>query len=247
MAHRPVPRRVVVKTHRPWLAQILVALVIAAFIGQGWWLFDYGRTYGRSELVKLRHERDRVRNVVKTLGQQNSELRQQLAVLERGGQIDKIASEEVQRDLKAKEAEIVELKEELEFYRGIVTPEGGTRGIKVQSFAVVKSPEVGKYHYKLVLVQVLRNDRQVRGHIDVKLEGTLEGRQKSYSLTKVATDKKLKRSPRIGFKFKYYQNIEGYLKFPDGFVPGRVKIVVVAQGRKAAKISKTYEWQEIAS
>lgn len=243
MAHKPTTRRVVVKTHRPWLAQILTALVLAAFIGQGWGLFNYGRDYGRSELVQLRLDHNRVENTVKNLHEKNAQLSQKLVILERGGQIDRVANNNIQNEIKELQTANADLRERVQFYENILND--AARGLQIKSLAFTSS-EQDQYHYKLILAHI-QQDREVRGSVNVTLEGTQSGSQKSFALTTLVTDEKLRMKSKIGFKFKYFKHVEGFLKLPEGFTPKLVKIEVVARGRKAAKISKTYEWQEIAS
>lgn len=240
------PRQVIIRPHRPWLIPVAVIFVLALVLSEGWFVFDYGQTYGRSELVKLHTERDRLKNVVKHLGQQNSEFRQRLAILERGGQIDRLAYAEVEKKLKELEEEKVELKEELEFYRGIVAPNSNERGLQIQSFKMGKTEDERTYRYKLVLVQLLKNDRLITGQVVMDVQGMQAGKTISLSWQMIAVKNKKVNPANMVFKFKYFQNIEGDITLPDGFTPGRVTVEVISQGGNSVNVKKTFGWQELA-
>ena len=225
------------RARRPWLMQFALLLLLAFVVGEGWWMFELGKTHGRTDLVKLRKEVRQQRRGLMDLGEQNADCRQTVANLGQGKEIDQLAYAEVERNLRDFNAEMADLKEEVAFYRNIVAPASNDRGLKIQSFTLEKIPQERSYRYKIVLIQVMPN-QTVKGNVELKLAGmTQEGTEKNLSLRHVS------KSNNIVFKFKYFQNLEGQLTFPQDFKPNTVTVEVNAQGGDSKNLSKTFEWQ----
>lgn len=231
-----IQRQVVVRTHRPWLRQFLVVVVLGLFVVQGWVLYDFGKIQGNSELADLRKVNKQQKLQLQSLGEQNAECSQTVANLEQNKEIDQLAYAEVERNLQDFHTEMADLKEELEFYRAIVAPSSSERGLKIYRLKMAKTPEDRKFRYKLVLIQVMTNKR-VTGSVDLKMEGRTPQGAKTLNLVQLG------RKKRLGFKFVYYQVLEGDLEVPDGFTPNRVTVTVRPSGNENA--SKTFEWQEV--
>ena len=74
-------------------------------------------------------------------------------------------------------------------------------------------------------------------------EGVKNGVQVQLSLKEVsggALDK-------LKLRFKYFQNNEGEIVFPEGFLPSRVLVEVVPSGKGATRLKKTFDWSDIVS
>ena len=130
------------------------------------------------------------------------------------------------------------LSEELEFYRGIVSPKDGKAGLRIQRFNIEPGSVSGVFNYQLMLTQVQRNERYVRGVIEIEVEGVEDGRNRVLPLSALASEKK-----ELKFKFRYFQEFGGELVIPDGFLPEKVTIKVLPSGKgKPAGVDKTMEW-----
>ena len=51
----------------------------------------------------------------------------------------------------------------------------------------------------------------------------------------------MKEKKKFPFKFKYFQNFEGDLIIPDGFVPSRVNVKVTSN---RVSLDKTFSWSD---
>ena len=91
------------------------------------------------------------------------------------------------------------------------------------------------FRYKLVLTQVIKNNRITRGKVEIQIDGVQNGEHRSMKLAEVSVEK-LKKLP---FKFKYFQSFEGDLILPEGFVPSRVNVKVVSN---RVTLDKTFDW-----
>ena len=64
----------------------------------------------------------------------------------------------MEKNLADLQAQVLRHREELTFYRGIVSPEDGIGGLRIQSFNVMAGAAERHYRVRLVLVQSMRQD-----------------------------------------------------------------------------------------
>ncbi len=233
----------VVKPHRPWLTRIVLGLGAITLIIGGWTLFDYGRYLAGYDSATYTEERQVLLDVNSELEQKVDRLREKKVQLERAAQIERQAYDELDTTLKVLQGEILELKEELAFYRGIVSPQDASSGLHLQRFKILANGKSRSYRYKIVLTQVLKNDRLATGKVRINVDGLINNQPKTLSL-KQLSEKPVK---ELNYRFKYFQKLEGNLTLPKGFTPFRVNIDIVPRSRKRNSIEKTINWsgQEI--
>ena len=111
----------VVKAHQPWKMRIIFGLVIFAFITIGYALYEYGRFSAGFDSIEADDDHAVLLDHVSELEEKIDQLDEQKAVLERAAQIERKAYDELDTTLKVLQAEILELKGELAFYRGIAS------------------------------------------------------------------------------------------------------------------------------
>ncbi len=229
----------VVKPHsrrRRWLLITAMLLGLPAMGGGFYYLGQQQAGYDRLEVVK---EREALLGRIQALEAERDRLREQVALLERSNQMDREAYAKLDESLKGLQGEILELREEVAFYRGIVSPRQASAGLRVERFKVEPqgNGEVPLYHYKLVLTQVLKNDRIARGVVRVRVEGVRDGRPQTLPLHQLTPAKDKENLP---FRFRYFQKFEGDLLLPEGFVPRSVTVEV--RPRKGKGFKESFPW-----
>lgn len=227
--HDPLKRRL----------QVLAALVLLAVAGV--FLYRLGFTMSGYERDRAVQERTRLLEQIAFLEQRNEELTRQVAGLQRSQVISKQANAQVTQALNEMEAKMLELKEELSFYRSIVSPSSMEAGLHVQSFRLEPGEGAGEYLYKLVLTLVRGNNRVARGDIDLIVEGLQDGVPVTLSLKQLSPQG----SDRLRFSFKYFQSVEGVIALPEGFEPQRVAIHVTPNSRRLQSVQQSYDWAAI--
>jgi hypothetical protein len=172
---------------------------------------------------------------------ENQTLREQIAILERSGQVDKEAVQDVQKHFRELQDEISELKEELEFYRGIVAATKHGSGLRIQGLRLTATSEERQYHYQLVLTNMDKDDKVTSGKVAMNVDGRLGGAPQTLDFAAVAETG----ADTLAFKFKHFQRLEGNLRVPSGFDPARVGVSVQLEGDREVRESKIYEWGRI--
>jgi uncharacterized protein DUF6776 len=217
-----------------------VALVLAA----GAYLsFELGRY--RSGYSILDHRR-----TVAALEQQldeeraaSDELRRQVAIFETSGEIDRETYARVEANLAELQARIQSQEEELVFYRGIVSPQDGVAGLRIQSLEVLPADNERHYTLRLVLVQAIVHSRRVSGVVKLQLEGTQDGQTASLDGADLAPEKS---SYDMAYEFRYFQGLECELALPAGFEPARVNVEIWPNENRGQKVAQSFEWSAVA-
>lgn len=227
--------QLIISEHDPLKRWILIAALVFAVIAGGFLLYDYGRSRASFDFAALEAEREVMHEQLEKLTRERNSLQQQLVASKRSSEIELQAYSEVDASLRDLQAEILELKEEVAFYRSIVAPRESSRGLRIQRFKITPAADNKTYRYKLVLTQVIKNNRVTRGEVDIQIEGVQNGKHRTMQLTEVSVEKQRD----IPFKFKYFQSFEGDLILPEGFVPSRVNIKVKSN---RVTLDKTFGW-----
>jgi acyl-CoA thioesterase FadM len=203
-------------------------------------LYMNASDWAQEELSVLNEERDKLMITVEALREGNTDLRARVAILERAQQVEGKAYEGVDVHLRSLQDEVLALKEEVAFYRGIVSA-GKEKGLKIQTFVVDKENSSGAYRFQLVLTQNLKRVKMISGTVKLNIVDEQNGKPRRLLLS----DMSGQQANSLKFEFKFFQRIEGRFTLPDGFKPDRLQIQVVSKGKKPASVEKSFEWQGI--
>lgn len=192
---------------------VLVTLMVLAGV------FQLGQVRAGYNLLDAQAVEQRLREQLAGLEAENRDARQALARLETDGKVDRESYAQVEAQLAGLQDKILEQQEELAFYRGIVGGPG-QGGLKVREFTQDAGAD-GTTRLRFVLAQVEHAERQVRGKLQVRIEGTRSGRLTSLDLGTLGVAPGS--TPR-DFDFRYFQEISASIRLPADFVPERVVI-----------------------
>ena len=242
MSLGPVHSKHLISIHQPklWLASgVGVLLVMLVVI---WGAYEYGRHMAGFDQSDYDQELAILRISLEEQTTKKEDALRNNARLSRGSDIEKDASSKINETLAECQAETLKMKEELTFYHNLVAPGKAKREIKVNK--VVFTPDgQGGYLYKVVLIQIGRHDYVQRGYIEISVEGTkLDGSKVRLDLPTISVKKAKKRQI---FGFKYFQNFEGGIRFPEGFEPLSLYIKAQPKSAKVPRVNAVYSWAEI--
>ncbi|HFC53063.1 MAG TPA: hypothetical protein ENJ43_01365 [Gammaproteobacteria bacterium] len=227
----------------PWRRRAVVVLAVVVALITCWSVFEYGRYRAGYDGAAMREMRQKLEQTNAGLEKELNRLREENSNLEQSSRIESQAYAQVRAHLARLQDEILELKQELAFYRSIVSPEDKRRGLQIQRFTLNRSSVERLWRYRLVLTRVLNNGAPARGTVDLTVEGEEagSGNGKQLALSSISVP----RIRRLGYNFKYFQNIEGELEIPEGFVPERVVLVLNPGGKgNQTRIRKVFDWPD---
>ena len=221
---------------RNWVqtATVAVALVFGAYL-----IFEFGRIQAHYNIVDASSARHELVNEIKGLEDQIVALKQEIALLETHRDIDSEAYQVVETNLGDLQRKIQEQREAIAFYRGIVSPADGGRGLRVQDLKLTKGKDERQYHVRLVLVQVMQHDRRVKGEVDFSIEGAQDGVDITSALEQLLPADADSNWP---FSFRYFQDFDRELVLPAGFTPEKVNIEVISRTKSIASVKQSFRW-----
>jgi hypothetical protein len=218
-----------------WL-RLLLALVLLLTIA--WVAYQQGSDGSSSLLVLQSSDAQRQ---IEALEEERNALRRELTMVKQAAEIDRESILSIRDQIKQYQDERLKMEEELAFLRGIVSTNTKKHALRVQKFKLVPGLEAGQYIYKFSVSQVINSGIVAKGVIELNIEGLQNGRSKRLSLAQVSQEK----LDRIKMRFRYFQNVEGKLKLPDGFEPATIEIHVKPSGKKLQPIKESYDWSPI--
>jgi len=221
---------------RLWTTRALI--VILAAVG-GYLVYEFGRIQAGYNLVDAAGERSAYEHRIDGLEDEISALKEQVALLETHRDIDREAYREVEASLTELQAKIQEQRDAIAFYRGIVSPADGNKGLRVQDLELTRGKNEREYNVRLVLVQALKHDRKVSGNVNLTIEGELDGVEKTYSYAELLPDEAKR---EWAFSFRYFQDFNRQVVLPDGFTPERVNVEVQSRTRSISSIEESFAW-----
>jgi len=214
-----------------------VALALLMLALGGWGLYEAGRIQGGYNLFSAKARFNELEKQVRALEAENGRLRSEVALLETSRQVDRKAYEEVDASLADLQSQIQSQREELVFYRGIVSPEDGRSGLQVQDLEIIATERERAYRLSLVLIRAIKHDRRVNGVVNFAVEGDLDGAARILTMTELAPAEE-----PLEFNFRYFQDFEREIVLPQGFAPRRVQIEVMPRTKGVAAVSQTFDW-----
>jgi uncharacterized protein DUF6776 len=220
--------------------RVLTLAVVAAVALVGYLTFEFGRIQADFNVVDALDERKFYVDQIAQRDQEIVTLKQEIELHKTNQEVERAAYKEIETSLGRLESKIQEQRDAIAFYRGIISPADGGKGLRVQDLHVSKGRADREYNLRLVLVQVKQHDRSVKGSVDVKFEGEQDGVAKTYTLKELT-------APDIDsswpFAFRYFQNFDRRLILPVGFSPERINIEVRSRTKSVAGMKRTFLWQ----
>lgn len=169
---------------------------------------------------------------------QSSKTRQEVA--EQEANVMRRANQILREGESNRQAELNHLQTELDFYQRLAGTSGAQSGLAIYHLELSPTGSDRVFHYVLTLTQNLRRSAIISGSVRLDVEGTMEDRLLSLPWSQVTDGNQ----PEPTFRFKYFQQLEGYLELPDRFEPSRLKISLKVAGQSKV-VSRGFDWKEL--
>lgn len=212
-----------------------VYLLLRAQLPYDWEQVEIERERTTSQRAELNREISRLRD-------ENARQAEKIVMLERGVDIDRESGVELQTALRDLQGELEAQKEQLAFYRGIVSPDESRAGMRIYEVTVM--PVEGKprhYSFDLMLIQAVRHNRRVTGKVDMAIRGVRDGEETSLSAEQLG----IRGVGKMSYSFRYFQELSGSFALPEGFAPTAVVLTVSSGGTDGNGFEKQFPWNEV--
>jgi hypothetical protein len=139
-----------------------------------------------------------------------------------------------------RQAELNTLQSELDFYRRLAGTGGEQSGLDVYRAELVPTGSARVYQFELTLTQNIRRASIITGRARIDVEGTLEDRPVTLYWSQLGDGD----TPEPAFRFKYFEQLEGYLALPENFLPTRLVVTLESKDQRNP-VQRSYEWHSL--
>ena len=231
----------VIKEHRPGRWRLLVLVIAALWLGSAWVAYEAGWYYANFDREAAFDRQIALEGELSQLQAEKDRLETEVSILQRSAQVDREAKIELAKDMKDLQDLQADLREEITFYKGIISPPKGKVGLGIYSLAVYPGDNQ-IYHYKIVLTQSGKSDNLVQGKVLVRFQGVLNDSEKELNLREISVADK----PQLSYKFKYFEELSGSFRLPENYMPRAVVISLLpSAGKSRNKPVRTFDWQQV--
>jgi len=232
--------KMVVVPHRPGRRSILI--IVLSFIVVASSLSGFAYAYYQTLVVQRGVLVDQLELVeeMEKLASENSDLNQQIAILDRSSAMDQKVTEEVQETITQLREQVASLEKDIIYYRSVVSEEADDTGLTIASWDITPINDFDRYQYKLAMRQQdADGDTFLSGYVNINLVGEKNGKIMTLPLKDISKEQtKLD----IKLRFKFFQIIEGELVLPPDFSPDHVHIAAVETEPVKKTLDQNFSW-----
>jgi hypothetical protein len=231
--------RMVVVPYRPWLPVALAVsfatgVFLAALAGLYWGYYGASR-----EHIDVGEENVLLSEALIQAQEQISGLRSELAMTGRDNLVDQRATEEVQSTINGLRERIMQLEQDVSFYRQVMSPDSAQLGLIIAELLVMPGGTSGSYRYRAVFTLAGAGDSTVEGSVEIVLVGQEANERKIYGMADLI------RAPDVfedALQFKYFQTHEAEFELPPGFVPEQIEVRAETSRPLEYRAEKVSSW-----
>jgi hypothetical protein len=230
-------QRVAVHTQLPWHWRALIfASSLLALASIAWVIYDVGLNLGGFNTKQAAEEHARMSADIRRLQDENSDLRNQLAAVERQMQIEASAKADLAGQLSSLSDENAFLKEDLALFQTLMNSSGGDPGpgVTINRFRVERDGLPGEYRYQLLVVQSRTRSKEFQGRLQLVVDLLQDGQPQVL----VLPGNRDKPDP-YNLSFRFYQRVEGGFQVPEDATVTRVQVRVLENGIDGPRSSQS--------
>ncbi|MBT8140148.1 MAG: hypothetical protein KJP25_10290 [Gammaproteobacteria bacterium] len=209
----------------------LLALLIA--------FFYWGRISGLGAAGDLQQ---RNKDLARQVNQQTIALREAKAEnvrLAKAAEIDRLAAEEVRRELLTYRQETADLQRDVDFFRGLMAPDELQRGLRLHSFDISYNSQSGRYSYKAVIINAGGKGNVIKGQLKFSLVAAADDGNKEFGLDELPD---FQGNMPVKLRFRFFQNIQGSFKLPANYEPVSINASANVRDKAGAYFKASYRW-----
>jgi hypothetical protein len=215
--------QLVVRYHTPLKRRsLLVGLVLGALLMM-YGAYELGRYRAGYDVLSAARQRGVLQKRLGEVSNENEALRRDKASAQLNREVNRRSYADVEKMLADLQAQLLRQREELAFYRGIVSPEDGIGGLRVQRFQVLPTDAERRFKLRLVLVQSMRQNTVASGSVHLTLPAIADAQS------------------TLPFSFRYFQDLEQEVELPADFEPHSVEVHV--RTARQAEVRESFPWK----
>jgi len=189
---------------------------------------------------ELEKQNQFLRSELNLLAERNARAQARLAVLERETKVVRKANRLLREEEAARQTETNRLQAELDFYSRLAGTGGEQTGLAVYQVELTRTDSPLVFRFILTLTQNIRRASIISGKASLDVEGTLEHRPVTLYWSQLTEGAVIDNA----FRFKYFQQLEGYLTLPESFSPERLVVSLDVKGQRKP-LTTGFNWHQL--
>ena len=192
-------------------------------------------------------ESDELKEQVAFLGQELAVLtgrykrnQARLTVVEREAEVFRGANRLLRSKESEHQAELIRMQSELDFFRRLAGTSGTQTGLAVYAAEIITTDSDRVFQFILTLTQNIRSASVISGRSRINVEGILDDLPVTLNWSQVTDGS----TPEPSFRFKYFQQMEGYLVLPEKFSATRLRVMLEVEGQRKPVVH-AFNWAEL--
>jgi hypothetical protein len=227
--------KVTIRPHVPWhwrgIGFILIVAVATTLL---WWFFNTGQKFAGFDRMAFEGQLSEASSNVQRLTVENAQLKSNLDSLQQQAQIEHAAQAELSKNVAQLQDENAHLKEEVTFFRSIMSTGKAPGGLSVQNFRVEADTLPNEYRFQALFVQGGQRDRDFIGRAQLVVNVLKNGAN-----TVLTFPDDEKSASAFDINLKYYQRLEGRFKVETGAVVKSVQLRVTERATGQVKLTRS--------
>ena len=147
--------------------------------------------------------------------------------------MDRVAREDIIKQVKTLEDENIRLREDLAFFQSLESAPGKTGKISISGLKVERGKLPGEYRYSLLLVQAGQRGKDFNGSLEFAVNFEQNGEKMMLPLTNGDP------SGKLDISFRFYQRVENTFRLAPDAIVDSMQVKVFERGVVQAKLMQT--------
>lgn len=189
---------------------------------------------------ELKQQNQFLRNELDLLAESHANNQARLAVVEQEADVMRKANRLLREEETERQAEINRLQGEVDFYSRLAGTGGEQTGLAVFQVELNPTESPLVFQFILTLTQNIRRASIISGKASLDVEGTLGDRPVTLYWSQLSEGT----SGDTTFRFKYFQQLEGYISLPESFNPTRLVTTLDVKDRRKP-LTQAFTWEEL--
>ena len=219
------------------LLRAALAMTLLAAVALGYWLGGRTAELDREYLASVERIRVSQATVIARLNRELIDARLAQSVDQQAAQSLRNVVSDLRNDVEG-------LKEEVVFYKSLMAPSTLTKGLQIADFQVLGVEEGSEFAFQLLLTQAQVRRDWVKGTVTLTVRGALQGAGGEGQKVLSFADLDGQAAYPLKFRFRYFQNLAGRIRRPEGFAPEAVLVTATPSGSDAEVLERSFPWPQ---
>jgi len=221
--------KVTVRTQMSWPVRLVVTFLltmIAAAAGVA--SYEFGRNIGGPDRRELMAQVDHLNSELREASAERDRNAAQVQALEGQIKVQKEAQDQLMVQVSGLETEQTRLQADLSFFESLLPAGKGDKGIVIRSFRVQPDADTSKLHYRLLVQQSGKPEKDFVGSVQLRVNCTLNAHSMVVQVPDPAGTPEA--AQELNLSFRHYQRLEGGFTLPAGAIAHSVQVRILAGG-----------------